>query len=48
MKTKEFSFDLPENLIAQYPSDKRGESRLLVLDRNTGEFSDSHITDFPS
>jgi len=48
MKTKEFSFDLPEHLIAQYPSDKRGESRLLVLDRNTGEFSDSHITDFPS
>jgi S-adenosylmethionine:tRNA ribosyltransferase-isomerase len=33
MKTSDFFFDLPEQLIAQYPSEKRGQSRLLVLDR---------------
>lgn len=49
MKTKEFSFNLPPHLIAQYPAEKRGESRLLVLDRSTGKLIDSHIehiTDF--
>ena len=37
MKTDDFSFDLPEELIAQEPPELRGESRLLVLDRETGE-----------
>ncbi|PRR51877.1 tRNA preQ1(34) S-adenosylmethionine ribosyltransferase-isomerase QueA [Borreliella burgdorferi] len=32
MKTKEFHFNLPHSLIAQYPSEKRGSSRLMVLD----------------
>ncbi|MBB6213339.1 tRNA preQ1(34) S-adenosylmethionine ribosyltransferase-isomerase QueA [Borreliella californiensis] len=32
MKTKEFHFNLPYSLIAQYPSEKRGSSRLMVLD----------------
>jgi S-adenosylmethionine:tRNA ribosyltransferase-isomerase len=45
MKTKEFSFNLPEHLIAQFPSESRGESRLLVLDRKTGHCTDSHIAD---
>ncbi len=36
MRTTDFSFDLPEELIAQFPSGSRGESRLLVLDRETG------------
>jgi S-adenosylmethionine:tRNA ribosyltransferase-isomerase len=36
MKTSDFLFDLPENLIAQYPPEKRGQSRLLVLDRKSG------------
>ena len=35
MKTKEFYFDLPENLIAQYPISNRDDSRLLVLDKET-------------
>ncbi|AEF82985.1 tRNA preQ1(34) S-adenosylmethionine ribosyltransferase-isomerase QueA [Leadbettera azotonutricia] len=36
MKTSDFFFDLPENLIAQYPPEKRGMSRLVVLDRKSG------------
>ncbi|MDD3823710.1 MAG: tRNA preQ1(34) S-adenosylmethionine ribosyltransferase-isomerase QueA [Sphaerochaetaceae bacterium] len=47
MKTKEFSFDLPEHLIAQFPADKRGESRLLVLDRTSGTLTDSTISHLP-
>ncbi|MBK7805220.1 MAG: tRNA preQ1(34) S-adenosylmethionine ribosyltransferase-isomerase QueA [Saprospiraceae bacterium] len=39
MRTKlsQFKFDLPENLIAQYPSQERDESRLMVVDRKTGK-----------
>ena len=47
MKTKEFSFDLPDHLIAQFPAERRGESRLLVLDRTSGRHIDSHITQLP-
>ena len=37
MKTSDFYFDLPQELIAQDPLEDRSSSRLLVLDRNTGE-----------
>ncbi len=37
MKTKDFYYDLPENLIAQHPLKHREDSRLLVLDKDTGE-----------
>ena len=37
MKLQDFYYDLPEELIAQHPSAKRDESRLLVLDRETGK-----------
>ncbi len=37
MKLSDFYYDLPEELIAQHPSLKRDESRLLVLDRSTGK-----------
>lgn len=37
MKLQDFYYDLPEELIAQHPSSKRDESRLLVLDRATGK-----------
>ena len=37
MKVDDFDYYLPEELIAQTPIEKRDESRLLVLDKNTGE-----------
>ncbi len=45
MKTDDFDFDLPEELIAQTPLSKRDASRLLVLDRKTGEINHRHFTD---
>ena len=36
MKTSDFDFYLPEELIAQYPLEKRDYSRLMVLDKATG------------
>ena len=36
MQTKEFFFDLPQELIAQNPSEKRGEDRLLFSGRRKG------------
>lgn len=45
MRTEEFDYDLPENLIAQHPSDKRDEARMMVLDKNTGEIEDKHFFD---
>ncbi len=47
MKTSLFSFDLPEELIAQYPSDCRGESRLMLLNREDGSVSHKMIGDLP-
>ena len=38
MKTSDFYFDLPEELIAQDPLENRDSSRLLVLDKETGEY----------
>ena len=49
MLVKDFSFDLPEELIAQVPPKERGTCRLLVMDRKTGEYVDStmdHFIDF--
>lgn len=43
MRTTDFSFNLPEELIAQTPSERRGESRLLVLDRGSGELTHSAV-----
>ena len=37
MKTDDFDFELPEELIAQHPIEKRDESRLMVLNKETGE-----------
>jgi len=45
MKTSDFQFDLPEELIAQYPSTERTASRLLSLNGNSGELRDLQFTD---
>lgn len=45
MKTEDFNYDLPEELIAQTPLQNREESRLLVLDKNTGEIEHKHFYD---
>lgn len=45
MKTDDFDYYLPEDLIAQTPLLKRDSSRLLVLDKNTGEISHRHFSD---
>ena len=43
MKTEDFDYYLPEHLIAQTPLEKRDESKLLVLDKNTGEIEHKHF-----
>lgn len=48
MKKSDFSFDLPEELIAQTPIAERDHSRLLVLDKITGEIEHRHFYDLPS
>ena len=45
MKTSDFWYDLPEELIAQTPLEKRDTSRLLALDRRTGEIAHRHFYD---
>ena len=47
MKKSDFYFDLPERLIAQHPLEQRDASRLLVLDRATGDVTHRHFTDLP-
>lgn len=48
MKTKDFYYDLPQELIAQTPLLQRDNSRLLTLDRNTGAVKHEHFYDLPS
>ena len=45
LKTRDFWYDLPEELIAQTPLEQRDTSRLLVLDRETGSVSHKHFFD---
>ena len=47
MKTSDFVYDLPEELIAQTPAERRDASRLLVLDRDTGAMEHRHFYDLP-
>lgn len=48
MKTSDFDFHLPPELIAQHPLEQRSASRLLVLDRQQQSLSHQHFTDVPS
>ncbi|NLM04620.1 MAG: tRNA preQ1(34) S-adenosylmethionine ribosyltransferase-isomerase QueA [Clostridiales bacterium] len=45
MKTKDFYFHLPEELIAQHPLKERDKSRLMVIDKKTNEISHHHFYD---
>lgn len=45
MELKEFFYELPDELIAQDPLEDRASSRLLVLDKNTGEFEHKIFSD---
>ena len=45
MHKKDFYFDLPQELIAQFPSDIRSQSRLLCMDKQSGELQDKIFTD---
>ncbi|MBP5654520.1 MAG: tRNA preQ1(34) S-adenosylmethionine ribosyltransferase-isomerase QueA [Clostridiales bacterium] len=47
MKTHDFYYELPEELIAQHPVETRSDSRLLLLDKKTGEYKDRHFRDLP-
>ncbi len=48
MKTSDFAYYLPERLIAQHPLEDRSSSRLMVLDKKTGQTLDRHFSDLPS
>ena len=48
MKTSDFYYDLPQELIAQTPLDRRDASRLMVLDKVTGAVEHRHFYDLPS
>lgn len=45
MKTEDFDYELPEHLIAQTPIQKRDTSRMMVLDKKTGEIEHRHFHD---
>lgn len=45
MRVEDFDFELPQELIAQHPSEKRDESRLLVLHKETGKIEHRHFYD---
>ena len=47
MKVSDFSFDLPDHLIAKHPAKERSNSRLLHLNAATGEISHRHFTSLP-
>lgn len=48
MNTEEFDYYLPEELIAQHPLEDRAASRLLILDKNTGEYKDETFRNIKS
>ncbi|KAF5069309.1 S-adenosylmethionine:tRNA ribosyltransferase-isomerase [anaerobic digester metagenome] len=47
MKTSDFNYDLPKELIAQTPIERRDESRLLTLDKVTGAWEHHHFYELP-
>src|SRR6202000_2849084 len=48
LRVADFDFELPPESISQQPPAERGQSRMLVMDRTTGAFRDSHFSELPS
>lgn len=48
MRTEDFSFELPDELIARFPTEQRRASRLLTLNKNSGAVAHSQFVDLPS
>lgn len=46
MQTSDFDYELPDELIAQRPPERRGESRMMVIDRQSGEILHQRFADF--
>src|ERR1700675_2270182 len=47
MRVDDFNYDLPPDLIAQRPLDRRDASRMLVVDRTTGRLENTHFSALP-
>lgn len=47
MKLSEFNYNLPPGMVAQYPSQKRADSRMLVLNRADESITDAHFHELP-
>ena len=47
MKVSEYDYHLPEELIAQFPAQRRQDSRMLVMNRQSGQCELRHFSDFP-
>src|SRR5690242_12021924 len=47
MRTSDFDYELPPELIAREPARPRDSSRMMLLDRKTGRWTDSHFRDLP-
>ncbi len=48
MLVSEFRYELPEELIAQRPPEVRGTSRMMTLDRRSGEYADRRFAELPT
>ena len=44
-RTSHYDYDLPADRIAQHPTERRGDSRLMVVNRSTGEISHKRFSD---
>jgi len=47
MQTSDFDYELPDELIAQHPPERRGDSRMMVLDRAAGTIAHRRFADLP-
>ena len=48
MQRSDFHFELPKAQIAQYPGDRRGDSRMLCVETGSGRLTDREFRDFPA